>query len=878
MCSRRNHFLLLTALLAALVVARLASMPPPAAAQSGAFYIRPDGGSAEQCTGRADAPYPGSGVNQPCAWDHPFRALPPMETPRIAGGDTLFIAAGSYRLGYGAPAADACDAGGAFDCLMAPIPGGPDAAHPTRILGDSQNPPELWGAERPWFILNLTDASNLEIGYLEITDHSGCVEFHSGGLACERDTPPYGNWASYGLHAEDSANVYLHDLDIHGLAAGGVHAGRLTDWRVERVRIAGNGSVGWDGDLWDEFGDANAGNLTFRRWTVEWNGCGETWPGQQPAGCWGQTAGGYGDGVATGESGGRWLIEDSLIRYNTSDGLDFLYIRAPGSSITIRRTRVEGNAGNQVKTYRGPFVLENSILVGNCGFFEGQPFTHNVDACRALGDALALGLTAGDQVTVTNNTLTSEGDCLVTAECYGGCNGSERARLRNNIFQGQTDFLQPFQRTCLIYQETFPANPFDADYSLVNGVKDDLCPGGHDRCGLGPGLASTTVDSFDAHLLPGSPAIDAGLASAAPPEDFDARARDAQPDLGAYEYASGQPTATPTRTPTPTASARWLYLPLILRPAGGAHTETPTATPSRTPSATASRTPTATPSRTRTATRTTTPSPTRTPTATRTRTATPSPTPPLSPTPTATLPTGPVTLAALGDSLTEGDGDDYGRGGFPGRLLPLLQARRPGSTVTNLGRSGRDSDMLIHGYEGQPSQLGPAVTLLTQAAANGRAALATVWIGSNDLWYLYSNDGETPVEEEEQNLQHFTANIGIILSQLRGAGATVFIALLDDQSLRPVAADPAMRAAAFPGLTAAEVQRMSQQVRRYNDAIADQAAQHGAIAVDFYHTTIFTDPATLSDDGNHPNAAGYDAIAQIWFDAIRPLLEPSPDL
>ncbi len=873
---------------------------PPAAAQSATYYVRPDGGSTEQCTGQADAPYPGSGVAQPCAWDHPFRALPPMETPRIAGGDTLRIAAGSYRMGYGAPETGVnCGAAGAFDCLMSPIPSGPDAAHPTRILGDSQNPPELWGAERPWFILNLTDASNVEIGYLEITDHSGCVEFHSGGLACERDNPPYGDWASIGIQAEDSANVYLHDLDIHGLASAGVHAGRLTDWTVERVRIAGNGWAGWDGDLWDEFGDANAGDLTFRHWTVEWNGCGETWPGGQPAGCWGQSAGGYGDGFATGESGGHWVIEDSLIRYNTSDGLDFLYVRAPGSSIEIRRTRVEGNAGNQVKTYRGPFTLENSILVGNCGFFEGQPFTHNVDACRALGDALALGLTAGDQVTVTNNTLTSEGDCLVTAECYGGCNGSERARLRNNIFQGQTDFLQPDERTCLIYQETFPASPFDVDYSLVNGVKDDLCPGAHDLCGVGLGLVSAAVDSFDAHLLPGSPAIDAGLAGAAPPDDFDGRVRDAQPDIGAYEYAAGGPTvtpsatitpsptrtpaasATPTRTPTPTIAAGWLYLPLILRPAGGAPTATATPTATRTPTPTRTATPTAT--RTPTPTRTATPTATRTPTPTRTatssvtatRTATPSPTPLFSPTPTpsaTSLSPGAVTLAALGDSLTEGDGDDYGRGGFPGRLLPLLQARRPGSTVTNLGHSGRDSDMLIHGYEGQPGQLGPAVTLLSQAAANGRAPLATVWIGSNDLWYLYTNDGETPVEEEQQNVQHFTANIGTILSQLRGAGATVFIALLDDQSLRPVAADPAMRAAAFPGLTAAEVQRMSQQTTRYNAAIAALAAQHGAIAVDFYHTTIFTNPATLSDDGNHPNAAGYDAIAQIWFNAISPSL------
>lgn len=166
-------------------------------------------------------------------------------------------------------------------------------------------------------------------------------------------------------------------------------------------------------------------------------------------------------------------IEDSLIRYNTSDGLDFLYISEPGSSIEIRRTIAEGNAGNQIKNYRGPFLLEDLIVVGNCGFFDGKPFTYNVDNCRAFGAALAIGLTKGNQATVINNTFTSEGDCLVTAECRdGSCDGTETALLRNNIFQGQVDFLQPFEKTCLVYQETFPSDPFDMDYSLVNNVKD----------------------------------------------------------------------------------------------------------------------------------------------------------------------------------------------------------------------------------------------------------------------------------------------------------------------------------------------------------------------------------------------------------------------
>ena len=525
---------------------------------SAVYYVRPDGGSAEQCSGLTDAPYSGNGTGQPCAWNHPFQALPPDNTPRIIGGDTLIIAAGEYPMGYGAAGAESCDEGGSFGCHMPPIPSGSMPDQPTRILGAGwdagcTNPPQLWGTGRPWFIMNMTDSSNVEIACLEITDHSGCVENHTGDLACERDTLPYGDWAAYGLQAEDSANVHLWNLNIHGLAAGGVHAGRLTDWTVENVRIAGNGSVGWDGDLWDEDGDSNTGTLTFRRWLVEWNGCGETYPEGEPMGCWGQEAGGYGDGVGTGETGGDWIIEDSAFLHNTSDGLDLLY-HTLGGSVTLNRVRAEGNAGNQIKV-AGQTTITNSVLVGNCAFFEDQPFTYWVDHCRALGSALLIAYTGGEQVSVVNATVYGQGDGLVGAGSREGfqCDGSENLRVRNSIFVGDVDYFDPSDVTFFFYQEDCGGLKLDSDYNIAFSVKNIECgvdgdftvSGSHDLC-QEPRLSGPLTGSvYGMTPIPDSPAVDTGDNTVCSPDDYLGNPRpvdgngdgSAVCDRGAYEQA-----------------------------------------------------------------------------------------------------------------------------------------------------------------------------------------------------------------------------------------------------------------------------------------------------------------------------------------------------
>ncbi len=231
------------------------------------------------------------------------------------------------------------------------------------------------------------------------------------------------------------------------------------------------------------------------------------------------------------------------------------------------------------------------------------------------------------------------------------------------------------------------------------------------------------------------------------------------------------------------------------------------------------------------------------------------------------LTAGTLTLVTLGDSLTEGAEDNLELGGYPGRLIGMVNALRPGSTLANFGHSGWSSDALISGDQGLPSELDQAEAVIGEAVGQGLPAVALVWIGSNDLFYLYGYNNPDAAGEQA-DLEHYGQNLDTILGRLTQAGARVIIAQLDDQALRPVMT----RGEAFPDISADEAKMMSEQVRRYNAVIAEKAAQYGALTVDFFNTTIFTDSATLADDGNHPNASGYDVVASIWFKVLKPML------
>lgn len=214
----------------------------------------------------------------------------------------------------------------------------------------------------------------------------------------------------------------------------------------------------------------------------------------------------------------------------------------------------------------------------------------------------------------------------------------------------------------------------------------------------------------------------------------------------------------------------------------------------------------------------------------------------------------PLRVVCIGDSLTAGDGDDGGKG-YPGRLQARLQRARPGSKVANYGVAGQTSQMVLEGYEQHGSQVKQALAF--------HPDVACVWVGSNDLWYLYEYNNPTAADEAA-DVQKFRKRVRAIIEAFRTQHVRVVIALLDDQSKRPVA----RAGKAFQGISAAELVRMSRQVAAYNAVIREEAARLSATVVDFNATTIFVDPSTLSDDGNHPNARGYDRVTDVWWKAF----------
>ena len=528
------------------------------------WYVRLDGGTSAQCTGTANAAYPGSGSAQSCALNHPAWVIgAPGTTALLQGGDTLIIddtnhttgLQAQYKIGYGMPNTDSanCALSWSYDCAMSPIPSGPNAANPTTIKGIGHNSgctakPQLWGSDGTQQIFNLSHASNVNIACLELTDHSNCG-FRVGNPVCpERwDTSQLsGPWSKNGIYAVGGTNFTFTNLDVHGFGERGFLMGGINGLTFDHVNMDGNYWVNWDSDVGAS--SYNSGTISLNSVKNRFSGCSEAYPRSPTfntadySNCTDQNSGGYGDGYGGATTGGDWIIANSEFSHNTQDGLDLLYHDGTGS-VSIQRSLFEGNTGNQIKITSPATTIANSIIISNCNYLStnGKVFnTGSWASCRAGGDAVVYSIAQGGSYQMYDSTVYSDGNSNVLfTNNLGTCNGTEHYIFTNNINVGGAAtslYLNALPSTCLI--------PFNTSKSIIYNISGGTCPSGQNLCStnpqwVGPISQSASSNVPNVYIQSSSPAIGAGsVISGASNLDYNNYSRGSSWDIGALEYGS----------------------------------------------------------------------------------------------------------------------------------------------------------------------------------------------------------------------------------------------------------------------------------------------------------------------------------------------------
>ncbi len=410
------------------------------------WYIRPDGGTrysanqtAGQCDGKADVKYSGSGTNQHCAFKDPRYLWDDQSYGNdawvIAGGDTVIIRGGPWRIGFdaapGSCSGAGCGAGytwcfgggGNFGCFNPTIPAGTATQH-TRILGENyaacssggvtnrSQLTQIYGGYGVTMPLNLTGAKFVDVECLEVTRHSQCIAFGSPAVpsTCSSGSPT-DDYDSDGIHTDvNTHDLLLQDMWIHGHIGRGIKGpigGLVTCLRCD---IAYNGGAGWD------FDDGSATPLVNADWhflysTIEWSGCNQEYPMVHAIpviSCYSQSTGGYGDGVGTPAGTGlSATIDHSKFIYNTQDGLDLGHVDTGGPyTLSITNSIAYSNNGGTFKLGGnfGTAILTNNVAIADCARMSapitGTPSTYNAQPCRLLPRQRhhALRLQTGQQV------------------------------------------------------------------------------------------------------------------------------------------------------------------------------------------------------------------------------------------------------------------------------------------------------------------------------------------------------------------------------------------------------------------------------------------------------------------------------------------------
>lgn len=454
------------------------------------WFVRQDGGTRfstnmaqGQCDGLTDAPYPGSGTNQHCAfndarflWQDGSRATGTTQSsfPSYGwvgqGGDTYIIRGSiqdgiSWRVGYPNNTSAYDAASGLYFGIPgdpyssgAPVPLSGTADQHTRILGENfanchsaAAKTQLHGGFGTSIVLDMAGVSYVDVACLDITDFSSCGRAAQAN-SCSTQPGTLDDYATNGIRwNRNSTNDSLTDVHIHGMAATGMIGSTGNGVSMDYMDVIGNAASGWNTDLGD--GTTGTGSLSIKHYNISWNGCAEQYPMTTALpyqDCTDDNIGGYGDGFGTASlpSNPAWNItfDQGTVSYNTQDGLDALHLTGPGSSISVSRTSAFSNMGQQIKIGGASSSIINNIITTNCNAMRqpiaGTPAgygSHLTDFCRAADSGMVAMVGRGANLTMQQNTIYSASATGVEIDCdttNGDCDATSTVDFENNIFLG----------------------------------------------------------------------------------------------------------------------------------------------------------------------------------------------------------------------------------------------------------------------------------------------------------------------------------------------------------------------------------------------------------------------------------------------------------
>ncbi|NYF90957.1 beta strand repeat-containing protein [Tunturibacter empetritectus] len=400
-----------------------AAQPPPGPGTT--WYIRPDGGTNTQCTGKTNAAYPGSGSGQACAFNHPYQMMNSSGAwTSFAGGDTIqFVNTsgtsdtyymGEQNAGIGTdwhsqlsvicPQPNANQSQG-FECVL-PVPPSGTAGQHTRILGQNAgnchdsahthlvNPTVLSGIDNAYWVLDVQGSNYVDVSCIEVTQPDTCTTAGGTGAPgnCGNNVPNavrFGGLVLQYLTAQGPSNFTLTDFAVVGVSGSGILGSHLNKsssdvFTASDVYVIGNGQAGWNGDGGACDGSAandceSVGTMNLSHVIVDWNGCMAVKPYDMTKPdtqnkfnyCYGQVDGGYGDGFVQVAAGNMTLnVDHSFFRWNTQDGFDSLHLSddvTTSPAIHISDSWSEGNGGQTFKLGAGAASSAiNNVSISNC--------------------------------------------------------------------------------------------------------------------------------------------------------------------------------------------------------------------------------------------------------------------------------------------------------------------------------------------------------------------------------------------------------------------------------------------------------------------------------------------------------------------------------